>query len=84
MALRTVPASALGGTPSVSCQLNWTSSSRIWMASGELDREVSRPCGHGGACPAPVVDLAGGGAGEAGEFRLADAGAGQQGGEFGA
>ena len=53
------------------------------MASGELDREVSRPCGHGGACPAPVVDLAGGGAGEAGEFRLADAGAGQQGGEFG-
>jgi len=53
------------------------------MASGELDREVSRPCGHGGACPAPVVDLAGGGAGEAGECRLADAGAGQQGGEFG-
>ena len=33
---------------------------------------------------APVVDLAGGGTGDTGEGRLADAGAGQQGGEFGA
>jgi hypothetical protein len=40
------------------------------------------PGRHGGAGPAPVVDLAGGVAREAGEAGLADVGAGQQGGEF--
>ena len=64
-AWRILPASALGGTPSVSCQLNWTSSSKIWMASGELPcMRIARAAAQdGGTATAPVVDLAGGGAG---------------------
>ena len=48
------------------------------------DRQRRGPGRHGGARPAPVVDLAGGVAGEASEDGLTDVSAGQQGGEFGA
>ncbi len=43
----------------------------------------SRPFRHGGAPARPVVDLAGREAGEAGEAGLGDAGAGEEGVEFG-
>jgi hypothetical protein len=50
----------------------------------QQQRQDRCPSGHRGAATAPVVDLARGHAGEAGEPRLGNVGAGQQGGEFGA
>jgi hypothetical protein len=57
------------------------------LLGGDLrqqERQGGGPARHGGAAAAPVVDLAGGDAGEPGEGRLGDVGAAEQGGEFAA
>ena len=58
MARRSAAASALGGTPRVSCQANSISSRRIWMASGEVCcRTAARAIAQSGAAARPRAQL---------------------------
>ena len=62
MARRIARASGLGDTPRVSCQVKVTSSSRVWMESGNRFCRTTASAAaraDGGARLAPVVDLAG-------------------------